>query len=296
MTALLPHFVHHRPETLPRLLDLLAEHGERARILAGGTDLLERMRAGIVHAEHVISLGRVPGLDHVRFDEGMGLTIGARASLADVGRHPAVRQFYPTLSRACTVMCTPQICNMATVVGNLVNGSPSADAAPPLLIHDARLALVSTAGEREISLADFFLGPGRVERRPEELVREARVPAPAPEAGSSFQRISARSAVDIAAVLAAALLEIGEDGRIRSARVALGAVAPTPRRCLVAEELLAGGEPDPALFEEAAGLCAAVARPIDDTRASAAWRRAMVGVLSRRALEEAAQVARGGVR
>ena len=293
MTTTMPHFSYHRPATLGEALALLEEYGQSARILAGGTDLIERMRAGIQKAEHLVSLGRVEGLDAVGFDAARGLSIGASARVSDVGRSEAVRVHYPTLALACDVMATPQICNMATVVGNIVNGSPAADTAPPLLAHDGRMVLVSSAGEREVPLAAFFQGPGRVDRKPDEIARELLVPAPAPGTGTGFQRISARSKIDIAAVLVSTLVVLAADGTVTTARIVLGAVAPTPLRCTEAEALLQGAEPTPELIEQAAEICKQTARPIEDTRASAEWRKAMVGVLSQRAIEEAVRNARG---
>ena len=239
-------------------------------------------------------MNRVEGLDHVRFDDQAGLAIGASARIRDVMDHDAVRERYPSLARACEVMATPQVCNMATVAGNLANAAPCADTAAPLLAHDARVVLASSEGMREVALSEFFRGPGEVDLGPSELMKEILVPVPPPGSGHGHQRISARSRVDMAAVIACAFLVL-EDGRMHHARIALGSVAPTPLRAPEAEEVLEGEAPTRELLEQAAEVCEKTAKPIDDVRASAEWRRTMVRVLSRRALEAAVETAGGGV-
>jgi CO/xanthine dehydrogenase FAD-binding subunit len=291
----LPHFDYHRPESLEEALELLADLGGEARILAGGTDLLAKLRSRSLRATHLVSLRRVEELAVIGFDEKSGLTIGGGASVSAVGSHPAVQGGYPTLAHACRVLATPQIRNMATVAGNLANAAPSADTACPLLIHDARLQLATSSGEREIDLADFFQGPGKVDLAPGEMIRKILVPPPPPGSGSAYQRISGRSRVDIAAAMTAVLLVLDPAGEtIERARIALGSVAPTPLRVEAAEAILIGAKPSVALFEKAARICEEAAAPIDDVRAGAAWRSTMVRVLSRRALEEAVEAARGG--
>ncbi len=282
----LPRFAYHRPGSLEEALELLSEHAAGARLLAGGTDLIGKLRAGALPCEHLVSLGRVRELERLDHDEAQGLGIGAGVRVSDVGRHPEVAARYPALAHACRVMATVQVRNMATVAGNLVNGSPCADTAAPLLVYDARLELARKGGRREVALSDFHRGPGEVDLEPGELVERIRLGPPPERSASSYQRISARSRVDMAAASAAACLSLHPDGRVRRARLALGAVAPTPMRCPEAEALLEEQTPDDGLLRRAAAACEEAARPIDDVRATADWRRAMVGVLVRRALEQ----------
>ena len=286
MTEIMPRFEHHAPATLDELLELLARHTPDVRVLAGGTDIVPQLRGGALGVGHLVSIGRVPGLDRIAWSDEEGLVIGAAARISDVGRHAAVRARYPGLAEACSVMATVQVRNMGTVAGNLANGSPCADTAASLLSHDARLGLASVAGRREVALRDFFLGPKQVMLGPDELLEEIRVPPPPPRCGAAYLRLSARSHVDMAAVTVAGLLALDESGQVDRARLALGAVGPTPLRCPDAEQILEDQVPDPALLEKAAEACSKAARPIDDVRASAAYRREMVRVLSRRVLEQ----------
>ncbi len=191
------------------------------------------------------------------------------------------------LARAAQATATVQIRNMGTVMGNICNASPSADNIPTLMVREATVIAVSTTGEREIPLAEFFLGPGKTALEATEIAREIRVPAPAAASGVSYQKISPRSKVDIAAVNVAAFLELDADRNCRQARLCLGAVGPTPLRAPRTEAFLRGKSLRPEVLEEAGELAAGEATPISDVRASKEYRRLMVAILSKRALAEA---------
>ncbi len=294
MNEVMPRFSHHRPESLADAVALLRRLGEGARLIAGGTDLIPRMRGGQASPEHLVSVNGIDGLQAVRFHEGEGLELGSAARIAAVGGHPAVRERYPALARACSVMATPQVRNMGTVAGNLANGSPCADTASPLLVYDALVLLHGRDGRREVALEDFHKGPRWVDVGEGELVAAIRVPVPPKRSGSEYLRISARSRVDMAAAGVAGLLALDGEGRVSLARLALTAVAPTPMRCPDAEALLAGQEPEPDLLAEAAEACARACKPIDDVRASAAYRRHIIRVLSQRVLERCVSLASDG--
>ncbi len=289
----MPHFSVHQPKTLEETLDLLGRHRASVRLLAGGSDLLLKLRGGALNAEHLVSLNRVAGLNRINYQDEDGLVIGAAARLADVGAHPDVRRLYPALAHACSVMATTQIRNMGTVAGNLANAAPSADTAAPLMAYGASLVLVERGGRRQVKLTDFFKGPGLTELEPMEIIEAIRVPAPPHRVGSCYERLSARSQVDIAAVGVAGFLALDLGGRVIGARMALSAVAPTPVRCPEAEAMLAGQEPGADLLARAAAACVRASRPIDDVRATANYRRAMVQVLARRVLERCLAMARG---
>jgi carbon-monoxide dehydrogenase medium subunit len=291
--SIMPRFEHYQPQSLEEALDLLSRFRTSVKVIAGGTDLVPRMRAGVVEAQQVVSLNRVAGLNRINYTDEDGLIIGATARLADVGAHPDVRANYPGLAHACSVMATTQIRNMGTVAGNLANAAPSADTAAPLLAYGASVVLVERGGRRQVDLTEFFTGPGMTVAEPMEIVEAIRVPAPPLRTGSCYQRISARGQVDIAAVGVAAALNLDMGGRIIGCRLALGAVAPTPVRALEAEQMLIDQLPEPEILARAGAACVRTARPIDDVRASASYRRLMVQVLSQRALAEAAQRARG---
>jgi len=289
-----PNFRLHQPKTLEAALDLLGSHRASVKLLAGGTDLVPRLKAGILEVLDVVSLARVPGLGRISYQEDDGLVIGAGARISEVAAHEEVAEHYPALAHACSVMATPQIRNMGTVVGNLANSAPSADTAAPLLAHDASLVIVERGGRRNVKLADFFQGPGLNILEPMEIIEAIRVPAPPQRSGSAYQRISARSRVDIAAVGVAAFVCLDMAGCVIKARLALSAVAPTPVRCPEAEALLDGQTPEPQLLAQAAAACVRSAKPIDDVRATAAYRRKLVQILAQRAIADSAQIAKGG--
>jgi carbon-monoxide dehydrogenase medium subunit len=293
--SLVPHFAYHRPDRLDAALGLLAEHGDAARVIAGGTDLVPKLRAGRLSPAHLVSIGRIAELGQVTFAEPEGLVIGAGARIDEVARMDSVQDRYPALARACSVMATVQVRNMGTVAGNLANGSPCADTASPLLVYGAEVEIARVGGRRRLPLRDFYRDAGEVDLESGELVVAIHVPVPPEGSGSAYQRISARSRVDMAAAGVAGLLVLGEGGsRIDRARLALTAVAPTPLPVPTAESVLTGQSPTPEVLARAAGECAAAARPIDDVRASAAYRRHVIGVLARRVLEACVARAGGG--
>ncbi len=286
MTAM-PHFDWHRPTTLAEAHRLLLDTPpgpNGASLIAGGTDLVPKMRAGARMPSRVVSLGGITELSHVEYSPERGLTIGATARISEVGALPPVREHYFALERACAQMATPQVRNMGTVVGNLANGSPCADTAAPLLVLDAVVEIASPSGRRMLPIAEFHRGPGHVALEPGEIAVALHLPPPRAGSASAYLRHSARSLVDMSAVGVAGRLLCDPDGTVVEARLAISAVAPTPRRCPEAEALLLGTRPDAARIRAAAETCAAAARPIDDVRASASYRRHMVRVLAQRVL------------
>ncbi len=289
-----PRFTLHQPRTLEEALDMVGMYRTNGKVLAGGTDLVPKLRAGLMDVHHLVSLSRVPGLNRITFQEDDGLVIGAGARLAEVAAHPEVRKHYPALAHACSVMATNQVRNMGTVAGNLANSAPSADTAAPLLAYNAAVILVERGGRRHVPLGEFFTGPGMNIMEPMEIMEAIRVPSPPQRSGSAYHRLSARSKVDIAAVGVAGFLALDLEGNIIKARLALASVAPTPVRCLEAEAMLDGQKPDPQLLMRAAAACVRASRPIDDVRATAAYRRKMVQVLAQRVIMECYQTAKGG--
>lgn len=289
-----PRFTYHQPQNLEQALDMVGMYRTNGKILAGGTDLVPKLRAGLADVQHVVSLNRVPGLNRISYQEDDGLVIGSGARLSDVAAHAEVQKHYPGLAHACSVMATTQIRNMATVAGNIVNAAPSADTAAPLLAYDAAVILVERGGRRHIPLTDFFSGPGMNIMEPMEIMEAIRVPSPPQRSGSSYLRLSARSKVDIAGVGVAGFLALDQDGVIIKSRLALSAVAPTPVRCPEAEAMLDGQPPEPELLMRAAAACVRSSRPIDDVRATASYRRKMVQVLAQRVIQECYEMAKGG--
>lgn len=281
---------YHRPTTLPEAWRLLAAH-PGAAILAGGTDLLVRIRAREVRPRAIVSLRRIPALVGVTAERG-GLRVGAATPVADLLRHPAVDRRYPLLAQALRVMASPQIRNVATLGGNLCNASPCADTAPPLLAYEARVVLERARGRRELPIEEFFLGPGETACRPGEILTAVRLPAPPPGARGLFHK-QRRVHLDLALASVAVLLQM-RGSTCRRARLAAGSVGPTPLRLREVERLLEGRPVTSELAAEAGALAGRSISPIDDLRATAAWRRTIVEVRVRRAILELAGLVPAG--
>jgi len=281
----LPKFSYLIPKTLKEACIMLAEHEDKARILAGGTDLLIKMKHRMVQPEFIIGISNIPNSDYIHSNH-KNLTIGANATLCAVAQNPDIQRFFPALAYASSVTATVQIRNMGTVVGNICNASPSADTATPLLVYDTKVVIMHPAGERTLPLDEFFRGPGVTALESGEIVKELILPLIPDNSGSNYQKVSARSKVDIAAVGVSACLQVDEKETITKARIAIGAVAPVPKRVLHAEKSLEGKLLTEELVKQAAEISLDEATPITDTRATAQYRREMVDVLVRRALNK----------
>jgi carbon-monoxide dehydrogenase medium subunit len=282
----MPKFEYFAPESLDEACKLLMKKGDRACVLAGGTDLMVKIHHRMIEPTAVIGLKKIEGLDRISLDKKEGLTIGATALLADVAAHPAIQKRYPAIAYAAGETANVQIRNMGTVAGNLCNAAPSADNAPTLIAMGAEVVLKSMGGERRLPLDQFFKGPALTAIEPEEILTAIFVPPPPPRSGTSYQHISARGKVDMSAVGVGVMVTM--NGEVcKEARIALGAVAPIPMRASGTEKLLRGKKLTPDLFEKAGIQAAKESKPISDMRASAEYRRKMVAVLTKRALLEA---------
>jgi len=288
----LPRFEYLAPTSVEEASSLLMEKGEDACIVAGGTDLLIKMRHGQLRPSAVIGLKRIKGLDCISFSKKQGLVIGATALLADVASHPDILKKYPAVAYAASKTANVQIRNMGTVAGNLCNAAPSAENAPVLIAMGAEVTLLGREGERRLLLDRFFRGPGLTALYPGEILTSIRVPLPPPKSGTSYHHISARGKVDISAV-GVGVLATMEGKTCKHAVIVMGAVAATPIHASNAERLIRGKELTPGLMKEAGILASREARPISDVRASADYRRKMVAVLTKRALAEAGKMAQG---
>lgn len=274
------------PGSVKEAVALLAQ--EDTAVLAGGSDLLLRLQAGAAGPARLVDIKRLPGFDAVRYDAADGLFVGPAVTLAELERTVAVQRHYPALAQGVAVIASVQVRNRATLVGNLCNAAPSADAAPALLALGAKVRLAGPSGRRTLALGSFFTGPGQTALRPGELVVGVQVPPPPPRSGSAYQRHTLRQAMDIAVAGVAVALTLAPRRPVcQEVGIALGAVAPTPMRAPRAEACLRGQELTPELLAEAAALAAAEARPITDQRASAEYRRELVQTLTRRMLEAA---------
>ena len=279
------------PSTVPEALGLLRTLGNKARPLAGGTDLMIFLQHGRVDAETLVDLGRIPGLAGIDGLPDGGLHIGALTRLRDIERSPVVRHQYAALAESMRELAGIQIRNMATLGGNTCNASPAADTIPALMALDAVAVIASESGERRVPYTRFFVGPGRTVLAPGELLTAIELPATAPGTGSRYIKLAVRNAMDIAIVGVGVSVTL--DGEhVVACRIALGAVGPTVIRADAAEAALQGKLPDEATIQAAADAARDMARPISDQRASAAYRKKMVGVVTRDALRSAVAAAR----
>ena len=287
-------FEYFAPESLPEALSLLQERGEEGRALAGGTDLVVQVKEGgkIPTPSYLVSLRRLPELRGIDFSERDGLRIGATVTMTEAAESAPVRERYRALADGAEIVGSIQTMNMATIGGNVCNAAPSADTAPPLLTYEAVAVIAGPKGEREVPIEGFWLGPNQTALQPGELLRELRLPAPPANTGGVYVRQTPRKQMDIAVVGVAVLLTLGQGDRIERARIALGAVAPTPIRARKAEAALEGKAASEALFAQAAETATSEASPIGDVRGSAEFRRHLVRVTTERCLQEAAQRAR----
>ncbi|MFO7783790.1 MAG: FAD binding domain-containing protein [Thermodesulfobacteriota bacterium] len=287
---LLPRFEYHDPRDLDEACRLMGDLGQEARPLAGGTDLLVNMKKRLLSPEHLVSLGRIEGL-HTMGGSNGGYRIGACVTAAELALASDIQERFPALYEGASRLGSPLIRNLATVAGNLVSARPAADLPPPLMAYGARAILRSASGDRSIPVEEFFKGPGATAAEPTEILESVLLDTPPARSGAAYLKLGIRQTLEISIVNVAAFLAL-EGETIQSARVILGAVAPTPIRAPSAEKALAGQKPSADLFAEAAQEAARDARPIDDFRASADYRRDMVIVLTRRVLETALERAR----
>lgn len=278
-------FAYHLPSNLGEACNLLEKLGDEASVIAGGTDLLPRMKDRQLNPKHLISLKSIPGLRGIQVN-GDSLVIGALTTVSELVSSGLVAEKAPLLSQAAALLASVHIRNVATVGGNLCNAAPSADLAPALLVLEARARIAGPGGERVVPLEKFFSGPGETALAKGEILSGLEVPIPAGASGGWYCKYSLRRAMDIAVVGAAVLLTLDQRGeRCLEARIALGAVAPTPFRVRQGEKALIAGEALSAGLAERVGeLAAAEARPISDVRSSAEYRRKMVKVQVKRAI------------
>ncbi|KUO77513.1 MAG: hypothetical protein APF81_07755 [Desulfosporosinus sp. BRH_c37] len=282
----LPKFEYVAPQTLDEALHILGTRREKVKLLAGGTDLVVQLKSReIAIPEYVLDLKSVPGLSSVTFNLQSGLTIGALATISSVAESSEAQKYFPALVQAALSMASPQVRNKGTFVGNICNAVPSADSAPPLLALNATLRLKSLAGERTVPIKEFFTGPRKTVLQPDEMVLEINVPTPPLGSSSVYLKLSPRHSMDLA-IVGVAVCGIMNNGICQDVTIALGAVAPTPIRAHLAEEMLKNNKITPELIEDAAQNAITQCSPIDDHRASKEYRCDMVRVMTKRALTQ----------
>ena len=276
-------FDYYQPESLNEAYRLMEENEGRARYIAGGTDIIWRIKQGVIKADALISLRRIRPLEGI--SRNGGLTLGSMALFRNIEKDSSIARDYPSLTQAVSILANPQVRNVATVGGNLCNGAPSADSVPPLMVLEAVLTLEGPGGSREVPIGNFFTGPGQTCMDRTEILTKIKIPKTVPNSGSAFLK-KGRVSQDIAVVNAAAFL-VMEGKMCRKCRLAVGAVAPVPLRLTNIEEMVEGREIDPELLDRVGEMVERAVSPITDVRSTEDWRRVMSGVLVKRAIQKA---------
>jgi carbon-monoxide dehydrogenase medium subunit len=281
------NFEYRKVSTLEDACLLLDQYGDRAKILAGGTDLLIKMRNRALNPALLIDLKGVPGLDEIRYEPAIGLRIGPLTSIHQLETSRLVQEKFGGIAKAAASLGTYQIRCRATLGGNICSASPAADMVPSLIVLGAKAKIGGKKRERWLPLGELFTGPGRTNLRPEEILAEVQIPDPPGPIVTFYAKHSIRNAMDLAVVsVAVALSPASKRDVCSEIRIALGAVGPVPLRALRAEDLLRGQKLDQEIISRAAEIASEDVQPITDFRASAEYRREMVRVLTRRVLEK----------
>lgn len=281
------------PKSVDEVVALLQQKGDMARVMCGGTDLLVALREGRRQAEVVVDVKRLPETSELSYDPQQGLTLGAAVPCYRMYDDKAVAAAYPGLIDAATLIGGVQIQGRASFGGNLCNASPAADSIPVLIAHQAVCTIVGPNGRRTVPVEEFCIAPGRTQLQPGEFLVSMSIPAPKAGFGAAYLRFIPRNEMDIAVVGAGAAVQLDESrSKFVSARIALGAVAPTPLYVPEAGAALAGQPVNADSIAKAARIAQDAAKPISDMRGTAEYRKHMSGVLTRRALEKAVERAK----
>jgi len=283
----LPKFDYLEPKTVDEALSLLAQYRGRAKVIAGGTDLVPKLKRREIEApDYLIDLKGIPDLDYIKYDEVGGLSLGPLVTIHAAETSPIVQERFGVLHQAVESMACRQVRNRGTIAGNLCNAVPSADTAPALLALEASLRLASQKGERIVNVEDFFTGPSETLLADEEILLEIHVPNLPAHSRGTYLKLTPRTSMDLALVGVAAVV-VAEVGMCSDIRIALGAVAPTPIRARQAEDIVRGQKLSAEVIEKAAQIAGGECYPISDHRASQEYRCHMVEVLTKRAIQQA---------
>ena len=279
------------PKSLTQALGLLAASGEKGRALAGGTDLIIQMRAGVRKPEQIVDIKSIPELQVIAFSPQDGLRLGAAVCCARITEDAVLKQHYPGLVEAAALIGSDQIQNRCSLGGNVCNGSPAADTTPALIALGAQCVIASSKGTRTVPVEQIVTAPGRTVLNADELLVEFRIAAPKGHSSDCYQRFIPRNEMDIAVVGVGAAVTV-DGGKFTAARISLGAVAATPLFAKEAGDSLVGKSVSDDSIAAAAALAQKIATPITDMRGTAEYRTHLVGVLTRRVVKEAAERAK----
>lgn len=280
-------------QSVDEVIKLLTEKGDMARVMSGGTDLLVGLREGRRKADLVIDVKRLKETTEMGYDAQQGLTLGAAVPCYRMYDDKALSKSYPGLIDAASLIGGVQIQGRASMGGNLCNASPAADSIPALIVHSAICTIAGPNGRRQMPVEEFCIAPGRTALQNGEFLVALQIPAPKAGFGAAYLRFIPRNEMDIAVVGAGVSVQLDESRtKIVAARIALGAVAPTPLFVAAAGEALIGKAISDATIDEAARLAQAAATPITDMRGTAEYRKHLSAVLTRRALHKAIERAK----
>lgn len=281
-------FEYHRPDSLEEALQLLSQHGDEAKVLAGGQSLIPVMKLRLAAPAHLVDIGRL-GIDGIT-EADERLTVGALARHGDLERSEVLKARYPVMAAAAPLISDPIVRNLGTIGGSLCHADPAGDWGSVMLALEASVVLRSARGEREVAMPEFLVDTFTTALEPDEILTEVRIPRAAGPSGGTYLKLE-RKVGDFATVAAAVHLSLS-DGTIERAGIALTAVGPKNLRPTDAEASLAGAEPTEAAFAEAGRLAAEASSPVSDVRGSADYKRHVVDVYVRRGLARALEMAR----
>jgi aerobic carbon-monoxide dehydrogenase medium subunit len=280
------------PETLKSAVTMLAKEKGQAFVLAGGTDLLVKMKGGFLEPDLVVDIKRIKGVYDIT-KSATGFKIGAAVPGVALGEHAALVKAWPGVVEGANLIGSKQIQGRCTMVGNLCNGSPAADGVPALIAGNAKVVISGPKGKRTIPVEQVPVSPGRISLKKGEIIESVLLPKRPPNSSDAYLRFIPRTEMDIAVVSAAVNLTLDGKGTVKDARVVLGAVAPTIIVVPAAAKALIGSKLDDAALEKLAAACSAACKPIDDKRGTIEFRTKVAGVLARRAAEIAYKRAGG---
>lgn len=283
------------PTTVNEAVGLLSQHGDRARMIAGGTDILVQLRGGRRSIDLIVDAKGIPELNEISYDPQNGLTLGAAAPCYQIYGNQAVADAYPGLMDAATLIGGIQIQGRASIGGNLCNSAPSGDSIPPVIVLGGVCNIAGPNGTRQVAAENFCTGPGRNVLESNEMLVSINFPAPQPHTGANYLRFIPRNEMDIAIAGVGSSVVLDESGQnFVSARISLASVAPIPVFASEAAASLEGKPVSDEAIQEASELAIEASSPIDDMRGTIRQRRHLIGVLTRRTLNNAVQRARGG--
>ena len=285
-------FEYYAPRALDEAVSLLEKHGSEAKILSGGQSLIPMMKLRLASPQYLVDINHIPGLNYVTESDGF-LRIGALAREADLENSPLIKSRYPLLADTTVMIADPLVRNQATVCGNLAHGDPANDHPATMLALEATLIAYSSRGEREIAVTSFFSGLFSTDLQPDEILKEIRVPVPAPSSGGAYLKLE-RKVGDYATAGVAVQIRLDGAGNCERAGVGLTNVGFTPIKAAEVEAFLKGKAIDDAAIKQASEIAASESQPFDDIRGSAEYKRDVVRVLTARALKRALERAKGG--